>query len=104
MNPESSDPLNISVLLKGEQGYLRSLLSQMVPQPEVNDLLQQVLIKVVRAQNSFRGAAEPRTWLHQIARNTALDYLRSRQHRQQGLNAVLALTRLTLSLVGGLAR
>lgn len=89
MHSESKPITDVSALLQKEKGYLRSLVSQMVPPSEVDDVLQQILIKAVRAKDGFRGSSELRTWLHQIAKNTALDFLKSRQHREQGLNVCL---------------
>jgi RNA polymerase sigma-70 factor (ECF subfamily) len=62
---------------------VRSVLLRFVGPADVDDLAQEVFLKAGRALQRFRGDADPRTWLHRIARNTALDHLRSRGHRER---------------------
>lgn len=42
----------------------------------VDDVTQDTLITVARAVGTFRGEAKFTTWLHQLARNRAVDHLR----------------------------
>ncbi len=60
------------------------VLERMVPTAEVDDLLQEVFVKAARALPTFRGESDAATWLHRIARNVALDHLRSRRHNEAG--------------------
>lgn len=62
---------------------VRAQISQLVPADEVDDIVQEVFVKVARALSTFSGKAELRTWLHQIARRTAIDHLRSRRHHER---------------------
>lgn len=48
---------------------------------EVDDLLQEVFIKVWAALPSFRGEARLFTWIYRIATNEALNYLRKERLR-----------------------
>src|SRR5947209_2212214 len=54
---------------------------------DAEDVTQDVLLRVVRKLDSFRGEAAVPTWLHRVTVNTALDYRRRRathdQHRTQ---------------------
>lgn len=45
---------------------------------DAEDVLQDVLIAVARSISNFRGDARFTTWLHTVARNTAIGYLRKR--------------------------
>jgi RNA polymerase sigma-70 factor (ECF subfamily) len=47
------------------------------------DLLQEVFLLVHRKLGSFKGESSLGTWIYRLATNCCLDFLRSRQHRQQ---------------------
>ena len=50
---------------------------------DAEDLMQEVFFKTYRSLPQFRGASSFRTWLHQIAANTARNELRRRSRRPQ---------------------
>jgi RNA polymerase sigma-70 factor, ECF subfamily len=50
---------------------------------EGEDLLQEVFLLVHRKLGSFKGESSLGTWIYRLATNCCLDFLRSRQHRQQ---------------------
>lgn len=59
-------------------------LSHLVgPDPEREDLLQQVFLDVFRAISSFRGDSAFSTWLYRIIVNVAYEHLRRRGRRAQ---------------------
>jgi len=45
----------------------------------VDDVVQDALVAVARSIGSYRGDARLSTWVHQIARNTAVSHLRRRR-------------------------
>ena len=47
------------------------------------DLLQEVFLLVHRKLGNFKGDSSFGTWIYRLATNCCLDFLRSRQHRQQ---------------------
>ncbi|GAA0452229.1 RNA polymerase sigma factor [Alkalibacillus silvisoli] len=49
--------------------------------PDVEDLVQDVFIKAINHSRSFRGDANPKTWLISIARNLAIDHVRKNKVR-----------------------
>jgi len=55
--------------------------------PEVEDLTQEVFIKVYRSIKRFRGEAAFSTWLYRITVNTCLDSLNKRQRRPQRVDS-----------------
>ena len=64
--------------------YLAAVCSRYVPSDEdVRDLLQDVFIKVFTRFDrfSYRGSGSLQAWIHQIAVNEALMFLRSRKKR-----------------------
>lgn len=50
---------------------------------DAEDLLQDIFLQVYRRIDSFRGEAALGTWLHRLAVNACLDFLRSKQGRRQ---------------------
>jgi RNA polymerase sigma-70 factor (ECF subfamily) len=52
-------------------------LTRLVGGHEAEDLTQEIFVKISRAINTFRGEAQPSTWIYRIATNAALDRLRS---------------------------
>jgi RNA polymerase sigma-70 factor (ECF subfamily) len=49
---------------------------------DAEDVTQDVLLQVLRKQDTFRGEAAFPTWLHRVAVNAALSYRRQRAARQ----------------------
>ena len=60
-----------------QPGVLR-FLSRLVGEEEAEDVAQEVFLRVDRGLESFRGESSMGTWIYRIARNAALDRLRSR--------------------------
>jgi RNA polymerase sigma-70 factor (ECF subfamily) len=50
-------------------------------QESAEDLLQEVFLRVVRAQSSYRPEGKDRVWLFRIARNVLLNHRRDRSRR-----------------------
>lgn len=73
-------------LLTREEGTLRRIIQRYVRDAStVDDVFQEVSLKVLRRIDSVRDQAALRGWLFQLARNACLDYLR-REDRRQGLS------------------
>lgn len=59
-------------------------LSRMLPGAgDVDDVLQNTLVKAFRHLDRFRGDSKLSTWLYRIATNEALSWLRSNKRRKQ---------------------
>ncbi len=56
---------------------------------EIEDVAQEVFIKVYRALPNFRGESAFYTWVYRIAVNTAKNYLVAKGRRIQGVSAEL---------------
>ncbi len=52
----------------------------------VDDVVQEVFVKVWKKQNSFKEQANVRTWLYRITVNCALDHLRKNKKRLANTN------------------
>ncbi|WP_066073582.1 RNA polymerase sigma factor [Neobacillus soli] len=46
---------------------------------DVEDLVQEVFIRAIKNEDSFRENSTPKTWLFSIARNVAIDEIRRKQ-------------------------
>jgi RNA polymerase sigma-70 factor (ECF subfamily) len=84
----TADPFR--ALYDANHGRVRRLLARMVGPQDAEDLTQAVFAKAAAALPSFRGEAEPWTWLYRIATNIASDWLRSRSTHEAKLTVPLA--------------
>jgi RNA polymerase sigma-70 factor, ECF subfamily len=80
---QSIDLLVVELLTR-EEGALRRVIQRYVKDAStVDDLYQEVSLKVLRRVDSVREPAALRGWLFQLARNACLDYLRREDRRRQ---------------------
>lgn len=64
------------------QGLVLHVVGRMVgQQDEVEDICQEVFIKVFKTIKNFRGDAKLSTWIAKIAYNTAITHIRKQQRR-----------------------
>lgn len=59
------------------------------PSPELEDLLQEVYVQLMRALKAYRGDSRVSTFLHRICVNVGLMHLRSKRRRREELAAEL---------------
>ena len=76
-------------LFNANQGRVRALLTRMVGPQDAEDLTQVAFAKAAQALPTFRHDADASTWLHRIAINVALDWLRSRSAQEAKLTVPL---------------
>ena len=55
---------------------LRKYVFHLVGRDRTDDVVQECFLKVWRAMDQFENAAQPKTWIHRIAHNAAIDVLR----------------------------
>jgi RNA polymerase sigma-70 factor (ECF subfamily) len=63
-------------------------LARMVGEYEAEDLTQDVLIKISRTLQNFRGESQLSTWIYRIATNAALDKLRDPSFKRVAENGL----------------
>ncbi len=56
---------------------VKSILGTMVPKEQVEDLAQEVFVKIARGLPAFEHRSKLSTWIYRIAVNTGRDWLRS---------------------------
>jgi RNA polymerase sigma-70 factor (ECF subfamily) len=70
-------PLRFDEIYAAFEPRIRRYLTRLVGENEAQDLTQEVFFKVSQGLGSFRGDSKLATWIYRIARNTALDRVRS---------------------------
>ena len=48
---------------------------------EVDDLFQEILVRLWKGYGSFRGDSDERTWIYRVSLNTCINYQASRKRR-----------------------
>jgi len=77
-------------LLQREEPVLRRVVFRYVrDESTVDDLMQEISLKVLRRIDSVRDPRTLRGWLFQLSRNACLDYLRAQDRRPSGSPAPL---------------
>src|SRR5688572_33163100 len=72
-----------------EKPLINCLLRYVGERHVAEDLFQETFVRVVRSIGEFKPDASLSTWIYTIARNLALDHLKSRRrHRETPLDAV----------------
>ena len=67
----------------------RTLYHLVGPRADVEDLLQETYLRLLKAVKSFRGEARFRTFLYRVCANVALSHLRWRRRRPEDVMAEL---------------
>lgn len=65
-----------------QERLYRHIRRMVIQHEDANDLLQETLIKVYRNISDFRWEADLYTWMHRIATNEVLTFLRKQQKLQ----------------------
>jgi RNA polymerase sigma-70 factor (ECF subfamily) len=93
LEQEIPEPL-VRAAQRGDEAALARLLEAVRPQvqrwaliqtgspDDAEDIVQEALLRAVRALGSFNHAARITTWLHTIVRSTAADWHRTRKRRE----------------------
>ncbi len=70
---------DFSALYNQHVGTVRRVLSRMVNANDLDDLVQDVFVRIYRFQDSFREEADMKTWIHRICVNSVQDHYRKRR-------------------------
>jgi RNA polymerase sigma-70 factor (ECF subfamily) len=77
-------------LFDANRQRVRALLVRIVGPQDAEDLTQVTFAKAAQALPTFRDEAKVSTWLHRMAANVAIDWLRSRSVHEAKFNVPLA--------------
>lgn len=64
---------------------VRQLLYNLAPDDDLDDLVQEVFIKIYKNISKFRGDSSIKTWIYRIAINTLKDHWRKKDHSHEEL-------------------
>ena len=90
MNSANSTPLNLEQVWAEYQQTLKAFLhSKVSTTADVEDLLQEILIKTFQNLHKVQDASSVKSWLFQLANNTIIDFYRkhARQQRDSKIDA-----------------
>lgn len=77
------DSAELANLLSEHHGRVYNVIFRMVSnRDDADELTQDVMLKVVKNADQFRGEAQPTTWITRIAINAAISHLRKRRTRR----------------------
>jgi len=76
---QNGHPELISILVERYTGTIYHLAMAVIPREDCADVVQDVLLHVVRSVMDFRESSRFKTWLYGLTKNRLADYHRSRQ-------------------------
>ena len=71
------------IYIENKEMVYRLCLGYLGKQSEVEDLFQEVFLKIWQYLDTYRGEAAVSTWIYRIATNTALQYRQKRNRQSQ---------------------
>lgn len=83
------DDVALGQLVRETQADVRRLCTALGSPGEVDDLVQDTYLKMIRAVATFRAESSVRTWLLAIARHTCADHVRRRERERRLINRLV---------------
>lgn len=77
------DDVALGSLVRRTQDDVVRLCRALGSDDDVDDLVQETYLRMIRSVSSFRGESSVRTWLLSIARHTCADQVRARQRTRR---------------------
>ncbi|MEW6323464.1 MAG: RNA polymerase sigma factor [Acidobacteriota bacterium] len=79
----AGDSQAFRTLVDRHSRYVRRVAFRMVGNAaDADDVVQETFLKAYRQLERFEARADFRTWIHRIAVNSAIDFIRARRHRE----------------------
>ena len=77
------DQTDVATLVRRHTPQVRAIVCPMVlNHADADDVTQEAMVRVVSSLGTFRGGAAFSTWVHRIAVNTALNFIKRRKRRR----------------------
>ncbi|MDZ7778053.1 MAG: sigma-70 family RNA polymerase sigma factor [Bacteroidales bacterium] len=84
MNKENIECCDLNIIVSDFYNHLKNYLLGKIHNNELaEDIVQEVMLKVVTAHQKNLQVKNIKAWLFQIARNTLIDYYRKKQNHKQ---------------------
>lgn len=105
---DKSDAMLVSGALEGSEGAFRGLVERHHPtvfavvrsvvgdRDDIDDVVQEVFVKVYRGLSKFRGESKFSTWIYRIARNEAINAVKKRTLAAQPIEDTVIETPIAL--------
>ena len=88
-SPEQHELVDVRELVAQNIDFVRRLIFGMLgPSQAVDDLVQDVFVRVLRGRDSFRGESCLQTWIYRTATRVIYDYLDKQQNRREQYDEV----------------
>ncbi|MCO4743243.1 MAG: sigma-70 family RNA polymerase sigma factor [Proteobacteria bacterium] len=75
--------LDVAELYRVHGGVAFRRILQFYPRNMAEEVLQEVFVRVLKSQNSFRGDSHPATWLYQVTTRHCLNRRRNERRREE---------------------
>ena len=80
---DNAASIDIDMVCRRYSGMIRARLSRFFPGHDIDDLFQDVLLRVIEKQHTFQGRSCVSTWLYQITTRFALNRIQRNKRRQE---------------------
>lgn len=83
---KNGDNESLSILVRTYFSKIHSRVYHLIPEPDVDDVIQDIFIGLLDSLDSFEGRSAFTTWFYRIAMNKIADYHRRISRRKENLN------------------
>jgi RNA polymerase sigma-70 factor, ECF subfamily len=100
-NPANDRPLDFEHLVREHSGRIRQIARRFAATGAVDDLVQDILMRLWRSYPGFRGDSKVESWIYRVALNAAMTHLSEAVKSRSLQEAMAAQPAATAVAVGG---
>ncbi len=83
---KDGDKDSFNILIKTYFSKIYNRVYHLIPEPDVDDVIQDIFMGLIDSLDSFEGRSAFTTWFHRIAMNKIADYHRRISRRKENFN------------------
>lgn len=83
---KNGDRDSLNILVKSYFSKIYNRVYQLIPEPDVDDVIQNIFMGLIDSLDSFEGRSAFKTWFHRIAMNKIADYHRIVSRRKENFD------------------
>ena len=83
---KDGDRESLSILVKAYFSKIHNRVYQLIPEPDVDDVIQDIFMGLLDSLESFEGRSAFTTWFYRIAMNKIADYHRKLSRRKENFS------------------